>query len=175
MSMRISGMALVIGDSSTLIHLTSIGRLALLQTFYEQITIPPAVWNEVVEQGAGRAGATEVAEAREAGWIHVVAPADEALIHLLKRDLDAGESEVIALAVERQADLILLDESEARRIAKGYNLDKTGVIGLLIRARREGLVESLQAEMERLQTEGGFWIEEGLVHRVLASIGEGTP
>jgi hypothetical protein len=53
-------MALVICDSSTLIHLTSIGRLALLQTFYEQITIPPAVWDEVVEQGAGRAGAQEV-------------------------------------------------------------------------------------------------------------------
>jgi predicted nucleic acid-binding protein len=167
-------MALVVCDSSTLIHLTSIGRLALLKAFYEQITIPPAVWNEVVEQGAGRAGATEVAEARGAGWINVVAPADEALIHLLKRDLDAGESEVIALAVERQADLILLDESEARRIAEGYKLDKTGVIGVLIRARHEGLVESLQAEIDRLQTQGGFWIEEGLIRRILASIGEGN-
>jgi predicted nucleic acid-binding protein len=165
-------MALVVCDSSTLIHLTGIGRLALLKAFYEQITVPPAVWNEVVEQGAGRAGATEVAEAREAGWIDVVAPADEPLVHLLRRDLDAGESEVIALAVERQADLILLDESEARRIAERYNLRKTGVIGLLIRARREGLVDSLQAELDRLQTQGGFWIEEGLVHRVLASTGE---
>ena len=165
-------MALVICDSSTLIHLTSIGRLALLKAFYDRITIPPAVWNEVVEQGAGRAGAREVAEASQAGWIDVIAPADEPLVRLLERDLDAGESEVIALALEQQADLILLDESEARRIADRYGLAKTGVIGLLIRARREGLVDSLQAELDRLQSLGGFWIEERLHHRVLAIMGE---
>jgi predicted nucleic acid-binding protein len=165
-------MALVVCDSSTLIHLTSIGRLDLLQTFYGQITIPPAVWNEVVEQGAGRAGAQEVAEARQAGWITLLAPADEPLVDLLKRDLDAGESEVIALAIERQADLILLDESEARRIAERYGLAKTGVIGLLIRAKRQGLVDSLQAELDRLQTQGGFWIEAELYNQVLASIEE---
>ena len=165
-------MALVVCDSSTLIHLTSIGRLALLQTFFQEITIPPAVWDEVVEQGAGRAGAQEVAEACQAGWINLLAPADEPLVHLLKRDLDAGESEAIALALERQADLILLDESEARRIAERYGLAKTGVIGLLIRAKRQGLVDSLQAELDRLQTEGGFWIEAGLYEQLLASIGE---
>ena len=167
-------MALVVCDSSTLIPLTSIGRRSLLQTFYGQITIPPAVWNEVVEQGAGRAGAREVAEARQAGWITLLAPADEPLVHLLRRDLDAGESEAIALALERQADLILLDESEARRIAERYGLAKTGVIGLLIRAKRQGLVDSLQAELDRLQTQGGFWIEAGLYNQVLASTGEGN-
>jgi predicted nucleic acid-binding protein len=165
-------MALVICDSSTLIHLTSIGRLPLLNVFYDRITVPPAVWNEVVEQGAGRAGAREVAEASLAGWINVVAPADEPLVRLLERDLDAGESEVIALALERQADLVLLDESEARRIADRYGLAKTGVIGLLIRAKREGLVGSLRAELNKLQSQGGFWIEERLYYRVLALIGE---
>ena len=165
-------MALVICDSSTLIHLTSIGRLTLLRTFYEGVTITPAVWREVVEQGAGRAGAREVAEASQAGWIRIVAPTDELLVRLLERDLDAGESEVIALALEKQADLILLDESEARRIADRYGLAKTGVIGLLTRARREGLVDSLQAELDRLQSLGGFWIEDRLYHRVLANMGE---
>jgi len=165
-------MALVVCDSSTLIHLTSIGRLALLQTFYEQITIPPAVWNEVVEQGAGRVGAQEVAEACQAGWILLSAPSDQPLVSLLRRDLDAGESEAIALALERKADLILLDETEARRIAERYGLAKTGVIGLLIRAWREGLIDSLRAELDRLQTEGGFWIEAGLVQQILESIAQ---
>ena len=163
-------MALVICDSSTLIHLTSIGRLALRQTFYERITIRPAVWNEVLEQGAGRVGAREVAEAHQAGWIDLSAPADQPLMSLLRRDLDAGESEVIALALERKADLILLDESEARRIADRYGLAKTGVIGLLIRAWREGLVDSLEVELDRLQTQGGFWIEAGWVQWILATI-----
>lgn len=57
-------MPLVISDSSTLIHLATIGRLALLNKFYAQITITPSVWHEVVEEGEGRPGALEVANAR---------------------------------------------------------------------------------------------------------------
>ena len=60
-------MPLVISDSSTLIHLTAIGRLALLREFYEKITVPPAVWREVVEEGRGRAGAVEIEAARQPG------------------------------------------------------------------------------------------------------------
>jgi len=165
-------MGLVVSDSSTLIHLAGIGRLALLEKFYERITITPAVWREVVEQGKGRAGAVEVANAHQAGWIEVVAPADESLVRLLRRDLGDGESEVLALAIERQADLTLLDESEARRIAGMYGLSRTGVIGILIRAKREGEIESLRAELDRLRDLGGFWIEDRLYHRALVAVGE---
>lgn len=62
-------MGLVISDSSTLIHLAVIDQLALLKKFYGRITIPPAVWREVVEQGGGRAGAADVEQARRAGWV----------------------------------------------------------------------------------------------------------
>lgn len=165
-------MPLVIGDSSTLIHLAASGRLALLREFYEKITIPAAVWKEVVEEGRGRAGAAEVEEARQGGWIEVVSPTNEPLLRLLKRDLDDGEAEVIALAVERQADLVLLDESDARRIAELYGLPRTGVVGLLIRAKREGKIQSLQVELERLRSQAGFWIEERLYQRALRAVGE---
>jgi predicted nucleic acid-binding protein len=66
-------------------------------------------------------------------------------LQLLRRDLDDGEAEVIALAVEHRADLVLLDESDARKTEDVYGLSKTGIIGLLIRARREGRIESLKA------------------------------
>jgi predicted nucleic acid-binding protein len=165
-------MRLVVSDSSTLIHLASIGRLPLLKQFYTRITITPAVWREVVEQGGGRAGAVEVANACQAGWIEVVAPADKSLVRLLRRDLDNGESEAITLAIERQADLIFLDESEARRIAEIYDLSKTGVIGILIRAKREGQIDSLRAELDRLRKLGGFWIEDRLYHRALVAVEE---
>ena len=88
-------MGLVVSDSSTLIHPAAIGRLALLKESYGHIMVPPAVWREVVEQGGGRAGAAEVEQARRAGWIEVAAPASTALLRLLRRDLDDGESEVI--------------------------------------------------------------------------------
>lgn len=164
-------MPLVISDASTLIHLATIGRLALLNKFYVQITITPAVWREVVEEGAGRSGAQEVANARAAGWLEVIAPKGEALVRLLQRDLDDGESEVIALAIERRADLVLLDETEARRIARMYALPKTGVIGVLMRAKREGVIDSLRKELDNLRLEG-FWIEERLYREALIAVGE---
>ncbi|MGC9025710.1 MAG: DUF3368 domain-containing protein [Chloroflexia bacterium] len=143
-----------------------------MKKFYANIIITPAVWREVVAQGEGRAGVLEVSNAHKAGWIEVVAPADESLVRLLKRDLGDGESEVITLDIERQADLVLLDEWEARRIAELYGLSKTGVIGILIRAKREGEIDSLRSELDKLREPGGFWIEDRLYHRALAAVGE---
>lgn len=167
-------MGLVVSDTSTLIHLAAIGRLALLETFFGNVTIPPAVWREVVEQGQGKVGTTEVKEARQAGWIELAEVTDVAFMRLLRRDLDDGEAQVIALAVEQEADLMLLDEADARAMADLYELSKTGVIGLLIRAKQEGYIDLLKPELDRLLHQGGFWIEENLYRRVLDAVEEGT-
>jgi len=164
-------MDLVVSDSSTLVHLAVVGRLGLLKVFFEHVTVPLAVWREVVEQGGGRAGALEVEQAHRAGWIKIAAPVDTALLQFLRRDLDDGEAEVIALAVEREATLVLLDEADAREAADLYDLPKTGVSGLLIRAKRERHIELLRPELDRLLHEGGFWIEASLYNRALDAVG----
>jgi len=165
-------MPIAISDSSTLINLAAIGRLSLLREFYEKIIVSRAVWDEVVVEGRGRPGALEVKEAKEAGWIEVATPQDANLVSLLQRDLDQGEAEAIALAVERKVDVILLDESEARRIAEIYDLPKTGIIGILLRAKLRGKIRSLKKELDRLRQEAGFWIAEDLYQRVLRETGE---
>ncbi len=76
-------MDLVVSDASTLIHLASIRRFALLKRFFGLILIPPAVWREVVELGGGRFGADEVRRARQKEWISVVFPTDTGLLRLL--------------------------------------------------------------------------------------------
>ena len=83
-----------------------------------------------------------------------------------------GEAEAIALAIERHTEVIFLDESEARRAAEIYGLRKTGVIGLLIRAKLERKVVSLREELDRLRKEAGFWISDELYPRVLHEVGE---
>ena len=93
-------------------------------------------------------------------------------MRLLKRDLDEGEAEAIALAINRKADLILLDETEARSVAELYSLPKTGVIGILMRAREAGKVQSLRTELEKLREQGGFWIDEELYRQVLSAVGD---
>ena len=161
-----------VSNSSTLIHLSMIGCLGLLREFYGEVLVPLAVWEEVVGEGQGRAGAREVEEATRLEWLKVVAPTNEDLVRLLKRDLDAGEAEAIALAIEQNVEVLLVDESDARRVADVYKLHKAGVIGLLMRAKREGKIASFRDEMDRLRREAGFWISEDLYQRTVQAMGE---
>ena len=81
--------------------------------------------------------------------------------------MDAGEAEAIALATETSAHWILLDESEARRIAKDLGLKVTGVLGILLRACRQKRIPSLRTEMERLREMAGFYIADHLFEDLL--------
>jgi len=161
-----------ISDSSTLIHTAGIGHLKVLKKFYEKILITPGVWKEVVEEGHGRPGALEVEEAYNTGWIEVMAPANESVVKLLERDLHKGEAETIALAIEQHPDVVFLDESEARKVAKLYGIPMTGIIGILIRAKFEGKISSLRNELDKLRNETGFWIDDELYHKALQAAEE---
>jgi predicted nucleic acid-binding protein len=163
---------MVVVDSSTLIHLSAIGRLALLKELYGKLTVPPAVWREVVEQGRERVGVAELEAARRESWLEIRVPENEPLLRSLRQELDEGEAEVLTLAIEQKASLVLLDESEARRVASLFDLEKTGAIGVLMRAKLEGRIDSLQQDLDRMRIETGFWVEEGLYRRVLQAVGE---
>jgi uncharacterized protein len=99
-------------------------------------------------------------------------PANQPLLQSLRHELDEGEAEVIALAVEHPGSLALLDESDARRIASSFGVEKTGAIGVLIRAKLERRIESLRPELDKLRAEAGFWIEDDLYRAVLEAAGE---
>jgi len=99
-----------------------------------------------------------VEEALEAGWLRVEEVQDQALSQVLQRDLDRGEAEAIVLALQVKAERVLLDEREGRRVAKSLGLKVTGVLGILLRARREGRLASLQKAMDELREQAGFRI-----------------
>jgi uncharacterized protein len=165
-------MGFVVSDASTLIHLANIGLLGVLKQFFAHVAVPPAVWTEVVVHGEGRPGAVEVEKAASSGWLTVETPGNRVFVRALCRDLDEGEAEAIALAAEKSASLILLDETEARRVADAYGVPKTRIIGLLIRAKREKVIELLKPELDRLVHQSGFWIDRGLYEHAFDSVGE---
>lgn len=142
-----------------------------MREFHKKIFIAPAVWKEVVQEGREWPGSSEVDHGRQAGWIEVVDPANRTFISLLQKDLHEGESETIALAVQLTAEVVFLDESEARRTARVYGLNITGVIGILIRARREGRISSLREELDRLRNDAGFWIGDDVYKKALHASG----
>lgn len=160
----------VVANASTLIGLSSIGRLALLhERFPDGVLIPPAVWKEVVEQGEERPGAREVARAN---WITVRDVTAREIVQLLEMELEDGEAEAIALAHEVRAEVVLLDERDARRAAKQLGVRALGTVGILIWARRMGKLASLQEALDALQNQAKFRISQSLYERALGEVSE---
>ncbi|MDY0095992.1 MAG: DUF3368 domain-containing protein [Candidatus Vecturithrix sp.] len=161
-------MPVIISNSSPIIHLAKIGRLNLLQEFYETLTIPKAVYEECLTEGKDR---QEVAAIRNADWLKVEPVMNIPLVRLLLSELDKGESEAIVLALEKQADLLLLDDADARDRAKLYHIPITGTLGVLLRAKHEGKIESFGDAFEQIRATG-FWVHERLKRRFLTEAGE---
>jgi len=116
-----------------------------------------------VREGGEREDAKEI---ENAGWVRVMKIKDKELKKALNVALDEGESESIVLALEQSADLILLDDYEAREFARTYGLSITGTVGILMKAKKEGKIASLEEELEKLR-ESGFWLSNKLYTKVL--------
>jgi uncharacterized protein len=159
-------------NSSVLIALSSIGQLPLLaQRFPGGIAIPQAVWHEVVETGAGRVGANEIAAGLNT-WLIVQPVANQTLILSLQQDLDNGEAEAIALFCEQPSEALLLDEKKARQVARRMALPILGTVGLLIWAKQQRLLPNLQQQLDTLQTVGQFRLSRQVYDEALRRVGE---
>jgi len=159
----------VVSNTSPLINLAWIGRLETLHELYGTIEIPEAVWHEIVVQGAGQPGAKEVSDA---SWIKTCPVDNKLLVLALHQELDTGEAEAIALAIEQKAELLLMDERLGRETARYFGLNYTGVIGVLIEAKQKGLIGSIKEYLDSLRTMAGFHISQHLYLRVLQDQGE---
>jgi len=157
----------VVMNTTPLIGLSLIGQLDILRQLFAEVLIPPAVQEEVLAGGPNAIGAPELARA---AYIRVTPLRDQRRAGLLT-DLDRGEAEVIALALELNADLVVLDERLARLHAKRLGLRVTGLLGLLLRAKAAGHVRHLLPLLAQLR-EGGFWLSDALVSETLRLAGE---
>jgi hypothetical protein len=153
----------VISNSLPIIHLAKIGKLNLLRDYFRTSTVPGAVFQECLAEGKNR---KEVEVIKNAEWIKVLEVKDKKLVKLLQSSLDDGESEAIALSLEIGADLILLDDSDAREKARLYGLSITGTIGILLRAKKDKKITSLKESLLKLRGTG-FWINKSLETKLL--------
>lgn len=161
---------IVVSDASPLINLARIGELGLLRQLYGEIVIPQAVWQEVVVEGAGQPGADAVGKA---SWIRAQEVTNEHLVRALRQDLDAGEAEAIALALELEAPLLIMDERLGRQTAGHLGVRYLGLIGVLIAAKRGGLIGAVRPRLDVLRDKAGFRVSDALYQRILRDQGEG--
>ena len=158
-----------VSNSSPIMNLAAIGRLGLIKLKFGNVVIPDAVWCEVVIDGKGKSGAEDV---ENSDWIKIQSVRDKALVKALEKDLDSGESEAITLAVENNADVLLLDDKSARLIAANLGLNIIGIVGILIWAKKEGIIEQLSKELENLRKKANFRMSEDLIKRALQEVDE---
>lgn len=156
----------VVSNTSPILNLAIIGEISLLREQFGEILIPRAVLEELRVQD-NLPGSQGVRDAINAGWIKIEAVKQGALVRAMQRDLDKGEAEAIALAIEVNAEWVLMDERDARKAATSMKLKVVGVLGILLRAQREGRLRSLEQAMDRLREKAGFYVRADLYSAII--------
>lgn len=160
---------IVVSNTSPLTNLAAIGQFDLLRQLYGEIHIPEAVLQELSNQGQTWPGYHETVQS---GWIHRNIVQNTALVKALQRDLDVGESEAIALAIEYNAGLLLMDEREGRHQAKRFDLKVLGVVGVLLEAKTQQKIARIQPELDALRQKAGFYLSQEVYNLALGLAGE---
>ncbi|GAA4457504.1 DUF3368 domain-containing protein [Nibrella saemangeumensis] len=148
----------VIADTSCLIVLRKINRLDLLQNLFGSITITRTIAAEY--------------KLPLPNWIVVAQPVETETFLYLTGRLDAGESEAIALAAETQDSLLVIDEHKGKAVAKQLKLDIIGTLGVILKAKEAGVIESVKDVLTELRTQTDFRFSAAIEAVVLKKAGE---
>ena len=148
---------IIISDTTCLIILNKIGELDLLRQLYTTVTISQEILLEYGEQLPD--------------WIEVQQAKDQYRQQLLEMQIDKGEASAIALALETTDSTVILDDWKARKLAERLGLSVTGTLGVIIRARKTGLIPSIKPYLEKIR-ETNFRISEELEQIALKEANE---
>lgn len=160
---------IVVSNTSPLTNLAAIRQFDLLNKLFDRLHICRAVVAEISASGRAWPGAIEI---QRAPWIEVHTVIDRHTVDALRLGLDAGEAETIALALQIQADLVLMDEQDGRRSAQHLGLSVMGVVGLLVRAKQHRLISTVRPLLEMLREQAGFYVSQSLFDHALDLAGE---
>ena len=160
---------IIVSDTSPVSNLILIGRLDILQRMFSEVVVPPAVDKEIraLEQ-LGK----DIREYRNAKWIKILTPSDLQKVNRLRNRLDKGEAQAIALALEINCDLLLMDERIGTSIARDEGLKTVGLVGVLIKAKQQQIVNDVKPILTELKDNAGFWLGRDLENKILEELGE---
>lgn len=151
----------VVVNSTPLISLCRVGLLNLLKKQYGEITIPEAVYREISKKNDSIRN-----QIASCDWIHVESVKETKSKKMYKAKLHEGEVEVMILAQEYDGDhLVVIDDGPARRTAEYLGLNLTGTIGLLIKAKTNGLIDAVMPIVREMELKG-IYFSETLVEQI---------
>jgi len=154
----------IVSNASPLIVLLKINKLSILKELFRKIIISVAVYNEITTKEPDKLIFDKI------GWIKTRSVTNIEMTALLEKLIDRGEAEAIVLAKELKVTL-LIDDAKARKYAKLLNIEVMGTLGLLKKAKKSGLIQSVRKVIEDMLAEG-YYIEDKLVRKILKDVGE---
>jgi hypothetical protein len=156
----------IVSNATPIIAFSRIDRLVLLQQIVGEIVIPEEVSKELL--GYKKLDTKKIKNCK---WIKVEKIKSKKDVELLMPTLDKGEAEVIILAKELKADLVIIDELSARKVAMMMDLPLIGTIGLLISSKEKGLIKKVKPLWDEMIAQGIRYGKD-FYHQVLTKIGE---
>ena len=151
----------IIVNSTPLIALCKVKQLEILKKLYGEITIPNAVFDEV-----SRKNDTVKRMIKEAQWIQIESVPDNSNKRMYQAKLHEGEVEVMILAQEYMEDhLVVIDDDAARKTAEFLGLTLTGTMGILIKAKQQGIIDAVMPIVNKME-DNGIYLSDKLKNRV---------
>jgi predicted nucleic acid-binding protein len=157
----------VIMNASPLICMMKGGITEILPALFKDVVVPEAVKREVLVKGTADLNGQMLASYQ---WIRMVDDIPVAP-RVASWDLGLGESQVISFALEHPDYWAVIDDREARRCAMALNCRHTGTLGIIVLAKRRGIIPSIRRHLERLR-EVGLWLSDELIDQVCRKSGE---
>jgi hypothetical protein len=164
---------IIVSDTSPIANLIVVGYVDLLPQLFGTIVIPDVVNQELLANGENHPVTQTV---MTVDWLDVRSVRDQSQVMVLEHDrrLDLGEANAIVLAIELQATQLLIDERLGRAEAKRQGLRITGILGVLLAAKRQGLIPVVRPILDRLISEANFRISNQLYDETIALAEEAT-
>jgi len=151
-----------VADASPIISLSAIGKFAALTEIFADLSVAPAVFHEVCEQGTSRPGSRELRRAVSSGVVRVCRPENIVAVQAFAAILGAGERETIVVAQETEGEFVVMDDRRGRIEAMRMGFAVIGSLGVLKAARDIGFFpESLEEILTQLMR-SGFRVSEAV-------------
>jgi predicted nucleic acid-binding protein len=154
-------------NTSPLLYLHQVEKLAILPKLYGTIIAPAAVEQEL---SVGRERGVDVPELGGLNWLQIQTIESDLTVPNIV-DLGRGEAEVIALGLQNPTGLLILDDQLGRRIAALSQLRYTGTLGILVKAKQAGYLTAVSPIVAKLQTKG-MWLTPAIIKTTLKLAGE---
>ena len=157
----------VVVNASPLIALFKSGQAHLLPALFREVHVPDAVWREIADGGHDDVASRELDKAPWA--LRLPVPAFDPVV--LAWDAGPGETEVLAYARAYPAVRAVVDDDYARRCAQSLGIQTLGTCGVIVLAKRRGVIPEIKPSLDALRS-AGLWLSDGLIGAVLNEAGE---